>query len=103
MKKTEELRIKLFSDGADLPGILEMSWQTLDLRLHHQPDADAQSNPTQRNLRMSLTISLDEVGACLATVSIIVLSRVLVLIAPSYSWRRSLQPPLWPRSQHIIA
>ena len=60
------------------------------------------SNPTQRNLRMSLTISLDDdVGACLATVSIIVLSRVLV--APSYSWRRSLQPLLRPRSQHIVA
>ena len=61
------------------------------------------SNPTQRNLRMSLTISLDDVGACLATVSIIVLSRVLVLVAPSYFWRHSLQPLLWPRPQHIVA
>ena len=35
------------------------------------------SNPTQRNLRITLTISLDAVGACLAGISMIVLSRVL--------------------------
>jgi mono/diheme cytochrome c family protein len=41
------------------------------------------SNPTQRNLRMSLTISLDAVDVCLGGISMIVLSHILAFIAPS--------------------
>ena len=39
------------------------------------------SNPTQRNLRMSLTISLDAAGVCFAGISMIVLALVLAFIA----------------------
>jgi hypothetical protein len=40
------------------------------------------SNPAQRNLRISMAISLEAVGACLAGVFMIILARVLAFIAP---------------------
>src|SRR6516164_1359364 len=38
------------------------------------------SNPTQRNFRVSLTISLDAAGVCFAGISMIVFARVLALL-----------------------
>jgi hypothetical protein len=52
-------------------------------------------------LRMSLTVSLEAVGVCLAGVSMIVLSLVLAfycIIVLS-----SLQPFRWPLSCYIVA
>jgi hypothetical protein len=39
---------------------------------------------------MSLIISLDALGVCFVGITMIVLARVLVSVAPSYCWRRSL-------------
>ena len=36
------LRIKVFADGADLEGILELAADPRDQRIYHQPDAHAQ-------------------------------------------------------------
>ena len=43
------LRVKIFADGADKAGMLEMAAPALHRRLHHQPHADAQGR--RRRLR----------------------------------------------------
>ena len=42
------------------------------------------SNPAQRNLRMSMIISLEAVGVCFAGVSMIAVSLVLAFVSTSY-------------------
>ena len=42
MKPVDQLSVKIFADGADLAGMLEMYRQAVHQGLHHQPDADAQ-------------------------------------------------------------
>jgi hypothetical protein len=60
-------------------------------------------NPTQRNLRISMTISLEAVGVCLAGVSMIILSRVLAFIATSFAGLAASNFCCGCVSHHIIA
>ena len=61
------------------------------------------SNPTQRNLRISMTISLEAVGACLAGVSMMIYSRALAFIARSFAGVAACNFCCGCVSHHIIA
>ena len=48
MKKVEQLKVKIFADGAEKAGMLEMAGKVLGSGADHQPHVDAQG----RHLRL---------------------------------------------------
>ena len=60
MTRSVTLTVKIFADGADRAGMLEMYAQAVHQGLHHQPDADAQGR-RHRLPRRSRTTMLEAI------------------------------------------